>query len=124
MPRYKARVPVILAKAADADDDEFGGPERRDADHQDEDALIDVVLRHGRGVAAHEKGRLRLVALQRALPKQAEQEIRDAGADALPQRGAIGLEHAPLQAARDARLDEQVKAPHRNELERVRDVAG
>ena len=69
MPRDEARTRLILGTAADADDDEFGGLEQRDAYHQDEDALIDVLLRHGRGIAAHEKRCLRLVALQRALAK-------------------------------------------------------
>src|SRR5215467_7860565 len=85
----------------------FGGPERRKSHHQVDDALIDVLLRHGRGVAAHEKRLLRFVALQRPLPKQAEQEIRNARADA--QRRAVRLEGGPLQAARDAVLDEQLE---------------
>jgi sensor domain CHASE-containing protein len=65
---------------------------------------------------------LRLVALQRGLPEQAKQEIRNARTDALPQRRAVRLEGGPLQAARDAVLDEQLEAPQRNEFERVRDV--
>src|SRR5215813_12633251 len=122
MPRYEARARLILGKAADADDDELGGPKRRKAHHQIDDALIGVLPGHGRGVAAHEKRLLRLVARQRALPKQAEQEIRNARADVLPQRRAVRLEHGRLQAARDAVLDEQLEPPQRNELERVRNV--
>src|SRR5262249_13868248 len=98
------------------------GPKRRKSHHQLDDALIDVLLRHGRGVAAHETRFLRFVALQRALPEQPEQEIRNARADALPQRRPVRLEGGPLQSARDAVLDEQVEAPQRNEFERVRDV--
>src|SRR5438874_13827362 len=45
---------MILRKAADADDDKFGGFDRRDADHDVKDALIDALLGHGRGIAAHE----------------------------------------------------------------------
>src|SRR5262249_43073545 len=69
MPRHEARARLILGKAADADDDEFGRPERRKAHHQLDDALIDVLLRHGRGVAAHEKRFLRFVARPASRPR-------------------------------------------------------
>src|SRR5262249_56186549 len=86
---------LMVGKAGDADYDEFGGAKRRKSHHQLDDALIDVLLRHGRAVAAHEKRCLRLVALQRALPEQAEQEIRNARADALPPRRALPLKTSP-----------------------------
>src|SRR5262249_27946221 len=47
-------------KAADADDDELGGPKRRKSHHQIDDALIGVLPGRGRGIAAHEKRLLRL----------------------------------------------------------------
>jgi hypothetical protein len=113
---------MVLRQAADADDDEFGGPEWGEADHEVDDAVIDLVLRHGRGVATHEERLLRRVTLQGALVKQAEQEIFNTRAHPLPERWSVRLEYRRLQAGGDARLDEQFEPPHRDEFERVRAV--
>src|SRR5207237_5961784 len=52
---------------ADAEDYELGGLGRGQADEDDEPAVVEVVLRHGRSVAADEVCVLRLVAQERAV---------------------------------------------------------
>src|SRR5262249_59515339 len=90
MPRYEARARLVLGKAADADDDELGGPKRRKSHHQIDDALIGVLPGRGRGVAAHEKRLLRLFPLPPPLPKQAGPEIPTPRRVAPPHRGPVG----------------------------------
>src|SRR5262245_44041999 len=104
---------MVFRQAADADDDEFGGPERGEPDHEVDDALLDVLPRHGRGVATHEERLLPRVALQCALMKEAEKEVFDARAQPVPERWSVRLERCPFQAASDARFDEQFEPPHR-----------
>ena len=50
----------------DAEDDELGRFDRRDADLADQPAVVDVVLGHGRAVAVDEERLLLRQALQRA----------------------------------------------------------
>ena len=49
---------------ADAHDHELGGLHRRDADHADQPAVVDVGLRHGRAVALDEERLFDLGALR------------------------------------------------------------
>src|SRR5574337_364304 len=58
------------------DDHEFGGLERRETDHDVDDAQVDVVLRGGFLVALDEVGILRRRALERALAEQVVHEVR------------------------------------------------
>ena len=52
---------------ADAEDHELGRLDRRDADQADQPAVVEIVLRHRRAVAADEERLLGLVAEQRAV---------------------------------------------------------
>ena len=83
------------------------GRRRRDADQADEPAVVDVVLRHRRAIAADEVRLLRLVAEQRALLPLVEQEVVDRASYVRPQRLAVGLEHRPLRSLVDRVLEER-----------------
>ena len=96
---------------ADAEDDELGRVQRRHADQADQPAVVEIVLRHRRAVAADEVGVLRLVAEQRAVLPLVEQEVGDGAAHVGPQLGAVGLEHRPLRALVDRVLEVGEVAP-------------
>ena len=70
----------------DAEDDELGGLHRRDADQDDQPAVVYIVLGHGGAVALDEEGFLRRRAHQRAVAPQAHQEAGDVALDRLPER--------------------------------------
>src|SRR3954454_19653514 len=77
-------LPSIRRPLADAEDDELGGAERRDADGADEPPVVEVVLRHRRAVAAHEESLVRLVAEERARLPLVEEEVLDGATDVAP----------------------------------------
>src|SRR6185295_2016874 len=92
---------------ADAEDHELGRLHRRHADEADQAPVVVVVLGHRRAVAADEERLLGLVAQQRAVAPQGEQEVLDGAADVVPQAAVVGLEHRPLGAAVDRVLEIQ-----------------
>src|SRR5262245_53910405 len=68
----------------DRDHDEFGGLERRKADHDVHHAAVDIVLRCRVAVAFYEISLLRRVALECPLFEQAMHEVADAQAQTRP----------------------------------------
>jgi hypothetical protein len=90
----------------DTEDHELGWVRRRDTDQTDESAVVDIVLRHRRAIAADEVRLLGLRAHQRTGLPDAEEERFDRLDDALPERLIIRFEYDPLRAAVDRVLQE------------------
>src|SRR5262245_32978065 len=101
----------LASELLDADHDELSRLERREADEDVDDPLVDVALGRRRAVALHEVGVARRGALERALAEQVLHERADVEADLGPQRFVVGLEHRPLQAVEEAVLDVERHAP-------------
>src|SRR5262245_28579048 len=94
-----------LLVLADAEHDELGGLDRRDADLDHELAGVDRLRRVRRLVAADEERLVGALAEQRArLPQTLEVGVERA-LDALPQRDVVRLEDGPLRALEDRGLD-------------------
>src|SRR5215211_2164795 len=90
---------------ADAEDDELRGLHRRDADEDDEPAVVDVGLGH-RGLAHLDEERLLgRVPEERAVPPDAGEGGREAAADGGPQGGGVRLESLEPRAPRYRRLE-------------------
>src|SRR5206468_3755206 len=100
----------------DFDDDEFGRLEWREADHDVDNAQVNVVLSRGFLIALHEVSVARGHALERALAEKPVHECADVEPNLRPQWLVVGLEDDPLSAAIEALLDEQRRAPHGNVL--------
>ena len=66
---------AISRPLADAEDDELGGAQRRDANVADQPTVIEIVLRHSRAVALDEISFLRLVTEEPATSPFVEKEI-------------------------------------------------
>src|SRR5215211_685788 len=99
---------------ADAEDDELRGLHRRDADEDDEPAVVDVGLGH-RGLPHLDEERLLgRVPEERAVPPDAGEEVREAAADRGPQGGGVRLEDRELRAPLDRLLDEEEEPPDRD----------
>ena len=96
------------------DDDELGGLERREADHDVDDAQIDVVLGRGLLVALDEVSLARRRTLERTLPEEVVHERADVQTNLRPQSLVIRLEDHPLRAAIETFLDEQRRATDGN----------
>src|SRR5271165_2666287 len=92
----------LTSELLDADDDELGGLQWREADDDIDNAKIDVVLRRRLAVALDEVGLTRRSALERALAEQRLHEGTDVQPDRRPQRLVIRLEHRPLQSSSKA----------------------
>src|SRR3954468_15366012 len=104
MPASLAASRRCAGELLQADDDELGRFERGESDDDVDDPAVDVVLGGGLRVAPDEVGLTRRPALERTLAEQALQEGRDGGADLLPQRLVVRLEHHPLGTAEEALL--------------------
>ena len=100
----------------DAEHDELGRPDRREAHQHHEFAGGAFALRRGVAIAADEVRVRRRVTVEGPRPEQVVQERPDGLPDLLPQRLVVRLEHRPLQAALDALLEEERRAPHRHVL--------
>src|SRR5215831_16870561 len=81
---------------ADAEDHEFSGSRRSDANETDQASVVEVVLCHRRPVAPNEERLLRLVAEQRASTPFIEQEILNRAPDVGPQAIVVRLKDCPL----------------------------
>ena len=108
--------PCLAGDLLQPDDDELGRLQRREADHDVDDAEVDVVLRRRLGVALDEVRLARRRALERALPEQVVHERADVEPDLRPQRLVVRLEDDPLRAAEQRLLEEQRRAPDRQVL--------
>src|SRR5437016_6189858 len=84
----------------------------REANHDVDDAKVDIVLRCRLLIAFHEIRVFRRGALKGSLPKEVMHERADVEANLRPERFVIGLEHYPLRAAIKTFFDEQRRAPH------------
>ena len=82
-------------RLTDAEDDELSGPEDGQADQEDHTAVVEVVLRHRRAVAADEVGLLGGRALEGTAPALEAEEILDGAPELLPERLPVGLEDGP-----------------------------
>src|SRR4051812_41038698 len=102
---------AVSGPLTDAEDDELGGPQRRDANLADQPTVIEIVLVHRRAIAAHEERLLGLVAEEGAHLPLVEEEVLDRAADVRPQALAVGLEHRPLRALVDGVLEVDEVAP-------------
>src|SRR5213082_3134058 len=65
----------IARPLADAEDHELGRVHGGHADQADQPAVVQVVLRHGGAVAAHEEGTVGLLAHQRAVLPLHQEEV-------------------------------------------------
>src|SRR5690348_303852 len=97
----------------DADEDELGRLERREADQDVHDASVDVVLRRRLAVALDEVGLLGRRPLEGALPEERVHERAAVESDLRPERLVVRLEDDPLRAAVQALLDVQREATDR-----------
>src|SRR5947207_5345899 len=86
------------------ENDEFGGPDRRDADDDDKGSRIDINLRR-RAIAANEEGVLRTRARKGAGFPEIPEKVFDGPRDGYRCRTTVGLQHGPLNAANDRLLD-------------------
>ena len=102
----------VTSHLQDFDDDELGGLERREADLDFDDPVVDIGLRHGVATALHPVGLLRLAAHQRALAKELQHERVDFAPDFFPEGLAVGLEHRPLKVPAQRFLDVAREQPH------------
>src|SRR5204862_7803954 len=104
-PDSRSSRTVIGGPAADAEDDELRRPQRRDADETDEQALVEVVLRHGAAVAFHEVRLLRPAPEEGARAVLRLEEASDRQPHLRPERRAVRLEDRPLRATVDRLLE-------------------
>src|SRR5262245_56642058 len=79
----------------DLDDDELGGLQWGEADHDVDDAEVDVVLGRGFLVALDEVGLARRLALEGTLAEEVLHEGTEVEADLSPERLVVGLEDDP-----------------------------
>src|SRR4051812_47005916 len=93
--RGASRLVVVGVRAesplTDADDHELGRPQRRDADKDDEPAVVDLLLRHRALVTPDEERVLRFGPDEATVAPQRGQELLDLLADAGPEPLVIGL---------------------------------
>src|SRR4030095_11717370 len=80
------------------------------------DSIVDVRPGGRVAVAFHEVGLARCAPLECALSEQVMHKGPHVEADLSPQRRVIWLEDYPLESAIKTLLDEQRRAPHRNEF--------
>src|SRR5688572_1951772 len=85
--------------------DELGRLERREAHHDVDDAAVDVALGRGVLVALDEVRLSRCAALECALPEQIVHEGANVESDLGPEWLVVGLEHDPLEPAKETLLD-------------------
>ena len=88
-----------LTGLVDPDDHELRGTQNRDADEDDQAAVVEIVLRHRRPVAADEERLLGLRAEELARVPAADELRRDLLADARPRRLADGRARRPGELA-------------------------
>ena len=96
----------------DAEDDELGWLDRRDADHHHELTGVDHLGRVGLLVALDEEGLLGGASEQRAVAPHAGEEGADVAADLVPQELVVGFEHDPVGALDDRLLDHVEEPAH------------
>src|SRR6187402_33099 len=101
----------------DAEDHELRGSHDGDPDMADQPPVLDVVLAHRGLVTADEERLLGGAAEQRAGAPLRLQEPLDRRGHAAPGVGRVRLEHDPLGAALDGRLEEDQRAPDIDVLE-------
>src|SRR5437016_9593216 len=85
----------------------------REANHDVDDAKVDIVLRCRLLIAFHEIRVFRRGALKGSLPKEVMHERADVEANLGPERLVIGLEYNPLRAAIETLFDVKRGPPHR-----------
>ena len=96
----------------DADDDELGRLEWREADDHDHLAAVDISLSHGIAQpAAHEIGVRRFLALKRPGAEETVHEGLDVEPERRPQEVVVALEYGPLDPLVNALLDQNCGAP-------------
>src|SRR5688572_26358024 len=113
-PLSQASAPAVRGPLTDAEDDEFGRPQRRDTDLADQAPVVEIVLRHRRAIAAYEERLLGLVAEQRTHLPFVQQEVLDRAPHVGPQLIAVRLEDRPLRALVDGvfEIDEVAAQVH------------
>src|SRR6476660_9001734 len=102
---------VVRGATLDSESNEFGRPQRREADLDVHDAVVDLVLGHRVGSALHE---VRLVGRspgEGALTKERREEAIDRLPDGRPQWLVVRLEDDPLRALLDAVLEVDQQPP-------------
>src|ERR1700730_14082465 len=104
LPSYGLRNASVGGPLTDAENDEFRRIGRRHTDQADQPPVIEVVLVHGRAIAADKVGLLGLGAQQRAGFPYDEEEIFDGVANVGPQALVVWLKHRPLGALVDGML--------------------
>src|SRR4051812_22710754 len=100
----------LLGDLLDLKDHELRRLERRESDHDVDDALVDVGLGGGLAAALDEERVARRRALERPLLEERLHERADVEADLGPERLVVGLEDDPLRAAEEALLDVEGQA--------------
>src|ERR1700730_9610720 len=98
LPSYGLWNASVGGPLTDAENDEFRGIGRRHTDQADQPPVIEVVLRHGRAIAADKVCLLGLAAQQCARFPYDQQEIFDGMANVGPKALVVGLKHRPLGA--------------------------
>src|SRR5262249_9814855 len=88
-------------------DDELGWLQRREADQDVDDAIVDVVLRRRFTVALDQVRFAGGLALESALPEQTLHKRADVQTDLRPNRLVVWLKDDPLSPAIQALFQEQ-----------------
>src|SRR5213592_954079 len=95
----------------DTERDELRRPERGEADLDHDDPVVDVALSRGVGAAADEERFLRGLSCEGALLERLHEERRHGSPEGPPRRLVVRLEVDPLDAALDALLEVEGRAP-------------
>src|SRR5215510_9990828 len=103
---------VACLEVTDAEHDELGGLDHRQAHFDHQLACLDDLRRIGFFVAFDEIRFFRGASHQGATLVHPLQEAADSDPDAAPQQLIVGLEHGPQRAALDRALDHGERAPH------------
>src|SRR5215468_7664915 len=111
IPRRHALGRRVGGELTDAEDDELGWLDDGDADETDQPPVVQIVLCHGRAVAAHEERLLWLGAHQSIVLPLAVKEVPDGLANVGPGHLVVLLEDHPLGALFNGVLDVIEVAP-------------
>src|SRR6185369_1181967 len=99
-------------KLRNPENHEFRRARRRDTDHHDEPAVVDIVVSHRGAVDLDEERFFFSGSEERALSPLRAQKLGDGLLDSRPQPIVVWLEDHPLRATEDRGLDEDEETPH------------
>ena len=95
-----------------ADQNEFGGLERCEADDDVEYSRVDVILSGSCFVAPDKEGVARFRSLERSLTKQTRHKGTEARTNLCPKQLIVGLENRPLRSPIKTLFEKKRQAPH------------